>query len=212
MKRQLQTTRRAAQQGLTIVETLVAMTISAMLLAATAVAMDASFYAYAAAAESASTQASSRLMMQRTLALIRSSTFHDAYDPNNVNATLGEPAADPVKAVGIQMLTNEEKLLKIWWQVNASYGDAFRGDVYYQLENNTPQIVLPRVEAQADANNAPYIFSLGSRSSPDGLLLLRATIDLTIHHDNEALGLEANQSSGQPVRMVGSTIPRKNVD
>lgn len=200
-------------KGLSIVETLVALSISAMLLTATGVAMDASFYAYASAAESAGTQSSSRLVMQRLLALIRSSTLHDVYDPDNPNAQLGAPANPPVQTVGIQMLTTNEELLKIWWQVNPSYANTYMGDLYYQLGTSTPSIVLGRVEAQAATGGDPYLFSMASISSPDGLLLLRATIDLSVHSDNAALAIETHKgSSGGPVRLVGSTTPRKNID
>lgn len=63
-------------RGLSIVELLISLAIVAMLLTATMVAIDASFYAYASAAESASTQTTTRLAVHRLNALIRTSTAH----------------------------------------------------------------------------------------------------------------------------------------
>lgn len=62
--------------GLSIVELLISLAITAMLLTATMVAIDASFYAYASAAESASTQTTTRLAVHRLNALIRTSSAH----------------------------------------------------------------------------------------------------------------------------------------
>ena len=68
---------RRSQRGLSLIEMLLALTIVAMLLGATMVAIDASFYAYASAAGSASTQTSTRLTVHRLLKLIRTSRAHD---------------------------------------------------------------------------------------------------------------------------------------
>ena len=62
--------------GLSLMEMLVSLSIVAVLLTATVTALDASFYAYAAAAESASTHTSARLISHRLLTLIRTSTAH----------------------------------------------------------------------------------------------------------------------------------------
>jgi hypothetical protein len=60
---------------------LIALTIVAMLMAATMVAIDASFQAYASAAGSASTQTTARLTVYRLLRLIRTSTAHGPLEP-----------------------------------------------------------------------------------------------------------------------------------
>ena len=62
--------------GVSLIELLMSLAISAVLLTATMVAIDASFYAYAVAAEEASTQAASRMFTNRLLTLVRTSTAH----------------------------------------------------------------------------------------------------------------------------------------
>lgn len=67
---------RRRAPGFSLVEMLVSLAIVSVLLTATVVALDASFQAYAAAAESASTHTSSRLISHRLLTLVRTSTAH----------------------------------------------------------------------------------------------------------------------------------------
>lgn len=59
---------------------LVSLAIVSVLLTATVVALDASFKAYAVAAESASTHTSARLISHRLLTLVRTSTAHGPLD------------------------------------------------------------------------------------------------------------------------------------
>ena len=66
----------ASRRGVSLVELLIALAISAMLLTATAAAINASFRAYADASEQASAQASTRMVVNRLLTMIRTSTAH----------------------------------------------------------------------------------------------------------------------------------------
>jgi prepilin-type N-terminal cleavage/methylation domain-containing protein len=206
------TTRNPRRRGLSLIEMLVSLAISALLLTGVMVGLDASFYAYAAAAESASTQSSSRLVMQRLIQMIRTATLHDAYDPANVLLTLGQPAAGPVKSVGIQMVTAEGKLLKVWWAVNTAYNNPDVGDLNYSLDGSATTPLLEQVSCQRNGPK-PYIFTLASRSSDSGLLLSRATVDLTVNSGADAtLTLESVHRSAPPIRLISSTMPRRNMD
>ncbi|QNN22447.1 hypothetical protein HED60_09225 [Planctomycetales bacterium ZRK34] len=203
--------RRAA--GLSLVELLIALSISVWLLTAVMVALDASFHAYATAAESASTQSSSRLVMQRVMTMIRSSTLHDAYDPGDASVTLDQPANPPVQCVGIQMIDTQGQLIRLWWAANASYGDADLGDMYYKAGANATQPILESVRIQRTDANDPYLFTLASRSSDGGLLLSRATMDLTVEPGADAtLALESAQGVSSAVRLVASAMPRRNLE
>ena len=211
-RRTLHARRRQRQRGLSIVELLIALALSALLLTALAVALNASFHAYATAAESASTQSSSRMVMQRMLSMIRNGTLHDAYDPNDAGVSLAAPSAPPVKAVGIQMLSPHEELLQVWWQANSDYSDSSLGDLMYALDGQTPQPLLERVRASQTSGGDPYVFSLASRSSENGLLLNRATIDLEVEPGADAtLALESARGASDAVRLVGSAMPRRNL-
>lgn len=203
---------RRRQGGLSIVELLIALALSALLLTALAVALNASFHAYATAAESASTQSSSRMVMQRMLSMIRNGTLHDAYDPNDAAVSLASPSEPPVKSVGIQMVSPHEELLRVWWQANTSYSDSSLGDLMYAVDGQTPQPLLERVRASKTSNGNPYVFSMASRSSENGLLLSRATIDLEVEPGADAtLALESARGASEAVRLVGSAMPRRNL-
>lgn len=204
------TPRRSA--GLSIVELLVSLVICALLLTAITVALNASFHAYATAAESASTQSSTRLVTQRLLSMIRSGDVHDAYDPDDATVTLALPSLPPVQSVGIQLITNDGELLRVWWKANAAYGDADLGDLMYSLDASAAQPLLEQVWAQRTASDDPYVFTLTSRSSDDGLLLSRATMDLAVEPGADAtLALESARGASSTVRLVGSTMPRRHI-
>jgi hypothetical protein len=74
-------------RGLSIMELLLALAITAMLLTATAVALAASFRAYGDAVEQATSLVATRMITQRLLGLIRTSTAHGPLEP--------DPDADP---------------------------------------------------------------------------------------------------------------------
>jgi len=69
--------RQPRLRGLSLIEVLISLAIVGALMAATMLAIDASFYAYASAASSASTQTSTRLTVHRMTQLIRKSRAHD---------------------------------------------------------------------------------------------------------------------------------------
>src|SRR4051812_47070289 len=62
---------RARRNGFSMVEMLIALTVSSLLLAACLVALDSSFKSYEMTTESASTHVVSRLVMHRVMAMIR---------------------------------------------------------------------------------------------------------------------------------------------
>src|SRR5690606_30890286 len=75
----MHTNRAQVRRGFSIVEMLVALTISATLLAATLSAFDASWRSYQHTTESASTHVVSRIVMHRLLAMIRTGTEFGPY-------------------------------------------------------------------------------------------------------------------------------------
>ncbi|MDH3585347.1 MAG: prepilin-type N-terminal cleavage/methylation domain-containing protein [Phycisphaerae bacterium] len=204
--------RVSGRRGLSLVETLVALVITALLLVAVTVALNASFHAYATASESASTQSSTRLIMQRLTKLVRSGRLHDAYDPDNAGVTLGPQQQPPVQTVGIQMLSTKGQLLKVYWKFNAAHGNPDLGDLWYQVGTNDPEVLLEMARCQRNTGNQPYVFTLSSVESGGGLLLHRATIDIAANPGSDAtLSLESARGASDEVRLIGSAMPRKNL-
>lgn len=221
------TPRRSAtllRPGLSLVEMLIALAISAVLLTAVMVALNASFHAYATASESASAQSSIRLVMHRLLTMIRTTTDHAAWEPGAVAPWLPNPAEPPERTTGIIMLDKQDREIRIWWTLNTSYSEDNLGDLWYWRSdfdangNGAPddderQPLLERVTARTDADGNPYIFALSSRLSDRGLLLRRATVDLTIEPGTDAtLALESARGSASPIRLIASAMPRRNLD
>ena len=196
----------------------VALVVSSILLVGMVAALHASMHAYATASESASTHSGARLVMQRLLALIRTSTLHEGYDPTGGTLGLPSPAGPFMQCTGIRMITPDGQDLYIYWE--ADQGGGTLGDMTYWWDVNgdgtedagEAQVLLPSVEAQVDAGNNPYIFTLASRSSTISTLLARATVDLLVQVDVDAtLEIEAAVGATDGIRLVASTMPRKTM-
>lgn len=81
---------RTRCRGFSIIEMLIALTITATLLTATLTALDASFKSYSVTSESASTHVVSRIVMQRTMALIRNGESFGPYPINPITTPIIE--------------------------------------------------------------------------------------------------------------------------
>ncbi len=206
---------RGGGGGFTLVEMLLSISIVGVLGVAMVAAIDASLMAYGTSSESASMQTSGRLIMQRTMAMIRNASLHDAHDPADAGKTLVLPSDvnHPVRSVGIQMVNDAGHTVRIWWAVNDAYQDADLGDLWYEQDGGTPQSLVERVRCQRDASDDPYVFTLASRTSDAGLLLARATLDLALQRNpDSATDLEAAAGKLGELRLVRSTMPRRHLD
>ena len=205
----------AAARAFTLMEILIAMALVSVLALAIAVALGASLTAYSTTSETASMQTSGRLVMQKTMTLIRNASLHDAYDPDNPALTLVQPTAPnhPLQTVGIQMQASTGGLVRIWWAANSTYPDDDLGDLWYRQGTQTPQTLIERVRCLRTSGGAPYVFTLASRTSDGGLLLARATLDLTLERDAATTtAIEDARARVDALRLVASTMPRKNTD
>lgn len=186
-------------RGLSLPELLISLAISAALLVATMVAVDASFRAYNQAAKQASTQAAGRMVINRLVTLIRTSTAHGPLLPDGL-------ANPPVTLNGNMITSNFIEFL-------SPNNDVIR--VEYRAANQQlwlittpagggtaqPQPILGGV------TNAQFFAS--RRLNDQGLWVLeRGTVDLTVEPDGDAT-LSAGHGTSQPIRMIASTKPRK---
>ncbi|MFP4224472.1 MAG: prepilin-type N-terminal cleavage/methylation domain-containing protein [Phycisphaeraceae bacterium] len=188
------------QAGLSLVEVLISLAITSILLAATMVAIDTSFKAYAAAAESATTQASTRLVTHRLLALMRTSTAHAP--------TRTEDAKRPVTITGntiespyIELVDARGNLIEI--NYHSDQQELTVTTTPYPWDSSTPT-THPLIGGVTDCT-----FHLHRRETPDGVYVLeRGSINLTVAPDRDnTLAIEADGSA--PIRIVASTMPRK---
>ncbi|MEM6256865.1 MAG: prepilin-type N-terminal cleavage/methylation domain-containing protein [Planctomycetota bacterium] len=190
--------RQRRRLGLSLVEMLISLAITAMLLTATMVAIDASFQAYAAAAESASTQTSTRLVTHRLLSLMRTSTAHGPLLPET-NVTLsGTTLTSPY----IELLDPDGNLIRL------EYDDT--DDRLYVTVTPFGGSVATKEPLLGGVTQCE--FKLIRRLDDDGVWILdRGTIDFTVEPDADA-SLAIEGDAAEPMRVIASTMPRKLED
>lgn len=198
-------TSRTARRAFSMVELLIALTVSALLMTACLVALDRSFKSYEATTESASTHVVSRLVMHRVLAMIRQGEEFGPYPvgvlvPTKIDSTSVEFVSLDDPNTGQRQVTRLERQ-----PVSA-------GATIYQLQftrtdyvngTQTAQFSYPLIRNLRDAK-----FTLEYDIGP---VLRRATVDLTIQPDDASTNVTAIGTSlpGQVLRLIASTTPRR---
>ena len=188
--------RKAA--GLSLVEMLISLAITALLLTATVVAIDASFRAYAAAAESASTQTSTRLVVHRLLSLMRTSTAHGPLLPESGVTLSGNTLTSPY----IELLDPDGNLIRLEYVA--------ADEMLYVTVTPFGGSVATREPLLGGVTQCS--FSLIRRLDDDGVWVLdRGSIDFTVEPDADtSLAIEGD--AAEPMRVIASTMPRKLED
>lgn len=188
---------RPRRRAFSIIEMLLAISITSLLLTSLLAALSASFRAYQATTESASRHTIARLTMHRLLAMIRTGTQFGPF-PDNV-------ITDPI-------------IQSDFLEFVAADGTFVRVE-YRDLDESLYVVVDPLGEPQEElllTGVAPIFDENNERIPPftlhytRGPLLYRATIDLLIVEDNE-INLAVEGSDVPPLRMVASTMPRNNL-
>ena len=200
---------KCARRGLSLVEMLIALAISALLLTATTVAVEVSFRAYAIAAESASAQTSTRMVTHRLLAMVRTSVAHEPVTigtgvsyhdpaPDNPNIPIDQ---NTLVSNHLEMLDTSNNLIRI-------EHDASTRRLYVTTTpdagNGTPSAPTPLLDNVTDCT-----FFMHRRVDRDGVIVLyRATMDLTVQPDEDPT-LTLERGNTPAIRMIASTMPRR---
>lgn len=175
---------RAIGRGFSLIEMLLALTISATLLAASLVALDAMFKRYSAISDSASTHVVSRVVMHRILAMIRTGTEFGPYpadvldaaqNPADYNRIQFVSKNDP--ATGTRQVTSVERREP---QTVSLGGENYqqRGPwVLWLVIDTSVNGVVTRQERPLLDGVLNAVFNLQYEPGPR---LVRATVDLTI--------------------------------
>jgi prepilin-type N-terminal cleavage/methylation domain-containing protein len=194
----------AARRAFSLVEMLIALTISAMLLTACMVALDTSFKAYETTTESASTHVVSRMVMYRALAMIRSGEEFGPYPvgvlkPTQIDSAYIEFVSFKDDATGRRQVTRLERV-----------ADPAAGAAMFQLMfkrwdylNGTQVgfVQYPIIRNLLAAN-----FTLEYDRGPR---LRRATIDMTVKPDDDQAVAVSSTMEPPVLRLVASTSPRR---
>ncbi len=194
----------SVRRGFNLVELLIALSISATLLTATMVALDASFKAYQKTVHMSATHTIARLTMHRMLALIRTG---DEFGPFPVNPTISVVESD-----FIEFITPDGTAMSLEWVevpiANRPVGEALYVVLYDVNGIETDAyLLLEGVIAQTDAGGnplPPFVleYELGRR-------LHRVKIDLTVVPDMNA-SLELEGDNPNQIRLVASAMPRSS--
>jgi len=194
-----------SMRGVSMVELLLALAISAMLLTATVLAVDASFQSYAVAAESASTQTQTRMVAHRVMMLIRNSTAHEPM--TLAQATSFDSSATVSNGViqtnHIVLLDPDGRLLRIWWDSSNEQLWMAELDISTLAEKVSPP-PTPIIDGVTQA-----IFYCKAREDEQGVLVLeRGSLDLQVEAPADST-LDIERTSTEPMRLIVSTMPRR---
>jgi prepilin-type N-terminal cleavage/methylation domain-containing protein len=181
----------ARRRGFSLVEMLIALAISAALLVAVLSALVASFRAYQATTEQASTHVVGRVVMHRVLALIR-------------NGVDFGPVPDDARERFVQ--SDEIIFVDDSGREISVRLDRASSALFLSIDEGPEQLLLEGVRGPVDAQGvAMGAFAL---EFANGSRLVRASLDLTVEaDDNASLTLEGDDVV--PIRLIGSAAPRK---
>lgn len=180
--------------GFSLLELLVALAISAMLLTAALVALDASFRAYRRTTEEASTHVVARLAMHRLLALIRTGV--------DFGPLPASPLDEELESDVLEVLTPEGRWVIIRWDPEGERLLLAVDDGDGAGEN---RVLLGGVEVHAQPDGTPIApFRLRYE---DGWKVRRVTVDLAIRPDDDRTSAVRHEAM-TPIRLVGSASPR----
>ncbi|MFN0132201.1 MAG: type II secretion system protein J [Phycisphaerales bacterium] len=194
-----------SRRGFSMVEMLIALTVSSLLMTACLVALDRSFKVYEATTESASTHVVSRLVMHRVLGMIRQGEEFGPYPvgvlvPTKLDSNYVEFVSLDDAATGQRQVTRLERVPTAvgatTYQLQFTRTDFVNG-------TQTAQFSYPLIRNLRDAK-----FTLEYDIGP---VLRRATVDLTIQPDDASTNVTAISTSlpGQVLRLIASTTPRR---
>ena len=200
----------ARRRAFSLIEMLVAMTISALLLAATLVALDASFKSYKVTTESASSHVVARMVMHRITTMIRTGEEFGPFPLNPLSDPVIIPDPPAIEFVSARDDETGEETVTRLERRNAEEG----ADAPYEL-----WFVETRMldgEPVEDSKEAPLLtnvqaiqFTLRYDVGPR---LTRATVDLTIRPDDLKDAAVAAGLESPSLRLVSTIAPRRTID
>lgn len=195
--------RHARRRGFSIVEMLVALTISATLLTATLAALDASFKSYKVTTESVSTHVVGRLVMHRLSGLVRTGQNFGPYPANPVlqpqivtNRLEFETIPDPM-----------EDIRQVWAVERVAVeGPTGPYELRATVEHYEDGELVSETERTLVRRVQDCSFTLEYDVGPR---LTRCTIDLTLQPDDVQADRVFAALETPAVRLVSSMSPRR---
>ncbi len=194
---------RAPRRAFSLVEVLIALTITATLLTATLAALDTSFKSYKHTTESASTHVVARIVVQRVTAMIRTGSEFGPYPVNPI--TTPEIESDWLEFVTFEdVVSGSKEVIRLERRTGTAQTGPFV--LWYVQTSLVGGAAISTQEFPLLENLADLTFILEYEVGPR---LRRATLDMTILPD-DLQDLSIGSPLGSPViRMVASAAPRQ---
>lgn len=197
--------RYGRRRGFSVVELLIALTISSMLLTACLVALDSSFKSYESTTESAATHVVARLVMHRMLGMIRQGEEFGPYpysviEPTQIDTNYIEFVSYANELLGERQVTRIERV-----EDTTNPGMYILQYRRWDYVNNvlTDTATHPLIRNVVDAR-----FTLEYDRGPR---LRRATVDMSLRPEDATTNVTAIHTTlAEPVmRLIASTSPRR---
>ena len=190
--------RRPRRRGMGMVELMIAMSISATLLSAVAVAVDACFRGYRINQEQATLMQRSRVAQNFICTSIRTTKLHA---PLSGEQKLAFDSGATVTDTGLEMIDLNEKIVRFEW-------DAPTKRLLVTAEGKTHVLAYGVDDFAVRMEPMRSATSIKTGGGYD--LLARATVNLTVRTTEE--NSEASETTGlQTLTLSGSVMPRRNV-
>ena len=197
------------RSGFSIVEMLVALSITGTLLTATMVALDSSYKSYKITTEGASTNVIARLVMHRVMTMIRTGENFGPYPVDPLDT-----AQNPVSSNEIEFETFRDDATSRWRIVRLDRRTATtvaQGpyELWYTQIEFTDGVESAREERPLLVGVQDISFTLEYDVGPR---LARATVDLTVRPNDFQEASFKNDFETPTIRLVSSVSPRRLED
>jgi prepilin-type N-terminal cleavage/methylation domain-containing protein len=194
------------RRGFSMIEVLVALTITGLLMTATLTALDTSFKAYKVTTESASTNVVARMVMHRMCTLVRTGTDFGPY-PDDVLSVADNPMTSNFMEFDMGENAGGNTRNVRLERRDAAVGAPAPFELWYVENEITPAGVVSTTEERPLLTGLTELrfvleYDVGPR-------LRRATIDLTVQpNDFQDASFNAGLQA-ETIRLVSSVAPRK---
>ncbi len=222
--RHLQRTRRHGRRAFSLMEMLFATTISAMLFTSLLLSLDTMFKGYEQTTDTASSQAVTRIAVNRVLGLIRTGSEFAPIPADVLDSDL-----NPLSAHWFEFVSQRDSDGEITQvtRLEFRYDGADLIDEPWSPDEEPPDppedaselgsIYIVFVDAGSGDEEERLLLSgvqqaIFSLHFDVGPQLLRATIDITVVPQIEADLMVSTEAAPQTIRVVASAMPRRVVD
>lgn len=216
---------RTPRRAFSIMEMLIAITISSLLMVSLLSALDTMYKLYSVGTDSASTHVVSRITMSRLLGMVRtgsdfgpfpSNVLDESINPLNADyfefVSLKDENGDPLEITRVEYrLAGETADLRSWGndETEPSFGGSETpGELWLLVFDATSASTDPVREAVLLSGVERAVFSLQYDVGPK---LSRATIDLVVRPDDDDLTLTTD-APPETIRLVASAVSRQLIE